>query len=453
MVFDPRDLSLWKTGEAAAIPLQIHPLQHWPDGSCQWALLDFLVSAAPRETVEIRLSHGASPGAPEPMRLVKEERQWTVDTGAARFDIPLDRFAPFRRIKIGGRSILGEAGALCFLEGARDGEVFFPWIWDAGVECRGPVRTTLNLTGWFASEEGSVPATFAARLHFYAKQSICQVDFAIVNPRAAHHHEGLWDLGDPASFLFQDLSLHIPMPRLVVGNSFQFRFRETPFDGFQRAEGNAHSFFRIHQESSGGKNWRSPVHVNREGEIPLLFQGYRVFQNSEPISEGRRANPFVGWESEAGSAGVGVRHFWQNFPKALVLDSKGITVGLFPRRHGDLHELQGGERKTHSVFFHFFKKEITENALRWMESPLVPTLPPEWYEKTKVFPYFSASKADPDSFFGQIIQTAVEGKNSFFQRRERVDEYGWRNFGELYADHESVNHTGNSICLPLQQSV
>lgn len=444
MVSDPQGLSVGKAGESAPIPLQIHPLRHWPDGSCQWVLLDFLVSADPKETVEILLFHGASPGAPEPMRLEKEENCWIVDTGAARFEIPLDRFAPFRRVEIGDQSILGEGGGLCFLEGARDGEFFFPWIRKAEVECRGAVRTTVNLKGWFSSEEGKIPAAFEGRLHFYARQSICRVDFAMVNPRAAHHHGGLWDLGDPASFLFHDLSIHVPMPRSAGENSFQFRFRETASDGLQKLDGDAHSSFRIHQESSGGKNWRSPVHVNREGNIPLLFKGYRVFQNSEPMSEGGRANPFAGWESETGSAGVGVRHFWQNFPKSVSLDSKGITVGLFPRGHGDLHELQGGERKTHSVFFHFSKEKLPENALRWMESPLVPRLPPAWYEKTGVFPYFSASNADPDSFVAQVLQTAIEGENSLFQRRERIDEYGWRNFGELYADHESVNHTGET---------
>src|SRR5690606_17765134 len=29
-------------------------------------------------------------------------------------------------------------------------------------------------------------------------------------------------------------------------------------------------------------------------------------------------------------------------------------------------------------------------------------------------------------------------------RREIVDEYGWRHFGDLYADHEAVGHVGTT---------
>ena len=42
----------------------------------------------------------------------------------------------------------------------------------------------------------------------------------------------------------------------------------------------------------------------------------------------------------------------------------------------------------------------------------------------------------------RLILTAVEGNNTFFDRREVIDEYGWRNFGDLYADHEAVAWKG-----------
>src|SRR5439155_24007977 len=37
---------------------------------------------------------------------------------------------------------------------------------------------------------------------------------------------------------------------------------------------------------------------------------------------------------------------------------------------------------------------------------------------------------------------AIEGSDTFERKRERIDEYGWRNFGDLYADHEAVSHPG-----------
>ena len=41
------------------------------------------------------------------------------------------------------------------------------------------------------------------------------------------------------------------------------------------------------------------------------------------------------------------------------------------------------------------------------------------------------------------MQAALEGAHAFDAKRERVDEYGWRNFGDLYADHEAVQHAGH----------
>ena len=40
------------------------------------------------------------------------------------------------------------------------------------------------------------------------------------------------------------------------------------------------------------------------------------------------------------------------------------------------------------------------------------------------------------------VASIVEGENSFLAKREIIDEYGWRNFGDLYADHEAVHHDG-----------
>jgi len=35
----------------------------------------------------------------------------------------------------------------------------------------------------------------------------------------------------------------------------------------------------------------------------------------------------------------------------------------------------------------------------------------------------------------------IEGEHTFERKREVIDEYGWRHFGDIYADHEAVRHT------------
>ena len=38
-----------------------------------------------------------------------------------------------------------------------------------------------------------------------------------------------------------------------------------------------------------------------------------------------------------------------------------------------------------------------------------------------------------------MVDAAITGPQSFEQRREIIDEYGWRNFGDLFADHEAIH--------------
>ena len=47
-----------------------------------------------------------------------------------------------------------------------------------------------------------------------------------------------------------------------------------------------------------------------------------------------------------------------------------------------------------------------------------------------------------------LVNSAISGDNDRSeQRREMIDEFGWRNFGELYADHESVDGSGHATRL------
>ena len=39
----------------------------------------------------------------------------------------------------------------------------------------------------------------------------------------------------------------------------------------------------------------------------------------------------------------------------------------------------------------------------------------------------------------------IGGPNSFFSKREKIDEYGWRNFGDVYADHETWLNTTDEL--------
>jgi hypothetical protein len=80
-------------------------------------------------------------------------------------------------------------------------------------------------------------------------------------------------------------------------------------------------------------------------------------------------------------------------------------------------------------------------------SPVEIALSPEWVEQTGVISYFSAEVEGQGRLCQEYVANVIKGSNSFFAKREIIDEYGWRNFGDQYADHEAVNHSDSSLFI------
>ncbi len=147
---------------------------------------------------------------------------------------------------------------------------------------------------------------------------------------------------------------------------------------------------------------------------------------------------------ERGEVGIAVAvpYFWQNFPRAIEADGDTLTLRLCPRQYADVHELQGGEQKTHTFFVAFAPDGVTDEPLHWCRAPLLPHAAPEWYCQAEAMPYLVPRSQDPHSDYLRLVDAAIEGNDTFEHKREVIDEYGWRHFGDIYGDHEAVFHKG-----------
>ncbi len=202
--------------------------------------------------------------------------------------------------------------------------------------------------------------------------------------------------------------------------------------------------FEIYQDSSGGENWRSRNHVDRYGEVPLQYRGYRV-RSAEGESAGLRASPVVSVRSPAGTVTAAIPEFWQQFPKAIDTEGGTLNLRLFPAQSSDLFELQGGEQKTHTIWLHFSRTEGSAiDFLSWVHRPARVRCTPDWYAGSGVIPYLAPRQPNQSNPYESFITNAIEGSRSFAARREVIDEYGWRNYGEVYADHEGAYYPGES---------
>jgi hypothetical protein len=427
-----------RKGDGAPVSLQVRTLDRWSDRSVKWALLEFFASvgAGMTEAYEVSCSDPPCGEAVEGIRIRKEREHLDIDTGEAAFRLDAARFLPFSSVRAEGATILREADCRTSILDA-SGVEHEPRIESIEVEHSGPLTATVSVRGFFAPVSGVRYCDFLSRVTFYRGLSVTRIDFTIRNSRAAKHRGGMWDLGDEGSIHFRDLAM-----RFRIGSTPDCRITWTPEPGEPEKSAVARSF-GIYQDSSGGKNWKSPNHVDRYGNVTNAFRGYRISLDDRLVLEGERASPVLSVDRGDARVIVCLPYFWQNFPKALDVRDGELFVRLFPGQHRGDYELQGGEQKTHTIYLGYEGgKDRDGRRLHWVHDPLRPVVSPEWMAETEVFPYLVRAANDPNRTYNALMADVVEGDRSFFARREIIDEYGWRNFGDLYADHETQYYEG-----------
>lgn len=443
-LFDPRDLVLLNS-QSERRAVQVEVLSRWFDGSLKWALFDFQADVGARETARYLIQRTQSVLAAQPAQdlVVKQSSDFLeVHTGSAIFFIGTDTFKPFDRVVVGGRHVAdGSAGGISLIDDG--GYEYLPKISDISVETLGPLRVTLKVVGKLCASDQKTFADFISRLSFYADSSFVAMTFTLRNSRAARHPGGLWDLGDEGSVYFKDLSLRIALNEDEKGRIF---WSERP--GKPPVEINGRRF-DIYQDSSGGKNWNSSNHVNRFGKVASTFPGHRVTADDVVLEKGDRISPTLSLRGKERGISAVIEGFWQNFPKAMEIEDNKLTLRLYPRQFQDAYELQGGEQKTHTIYLSFDGAGDRPTELEWVHDRLAPRASASWYAGAKVFDYLTPRRPDEQNpksvaLLENLVDVAVSGANTFFDRREIIDEYGWRNFGEIYADHEAVGHTGDA---------
>lgn len=442
-LFDSDQLDVLNQG-GAKIPTQIQVLGRWPDRSFKWLLVDFLANLQAGELANFTLisrdqneAHTIPLDQSSTLSWQDKEEEWVVSTGNATFLIPKSVFFPFSSIQVNEVELLSISDSTIRLID-RGGKLYAPVIENWLIEQSGPLRVTLLAEGNFWLNSVKSPLFFKARLTFFAGLTCVCIELLLRNQKSAIHADGLWDLGDAGSFFFKDLSIDFQLADSID----QLKWHAEVLDEVCSATPKE---WTLYQDSSGGENWKSPNHVDYSGNLSVGFCGYRVetYQNDKLVrlAQGRRATPTLHLINATHWLGATVQDFWQNFPKAIRYRENKLSIGLFPSEGKKYFELQGGEQKRHTLFLDIGLAS-QGTVLAQLQYPVQAWVDPAWIEQTEAVPYFVAQQNDSNQSYTQYIDSIIEGPNSFFNKREIIDEYGWRNFGDLYADHEAVFHPG-----------
>lgn len=396
------------------LPCQPKVLSQWPGGSIRWLSLAFPVSMNPHASLCLLLTPAPAPtNASAALSVTLDDTTCSVDTGAQIFRLDQNNLYWQTGDVTSQVELIDTQGQRLQARIANGWQV---------VE-NGPVFLHLRAQGEWHDGSGDEFVRFDCHLRFQRDGTTVVAELGIHNPRRARHSGGLWDLGDSGSVHLRSLSI---VSQTAGGGPIELQ----PAADTDVITTPAQDSLHIYQHSSGGEQWQSKNHVDAQGNVTTRFRGYQIHHQGNTIASGYRASPIL----RSKGIQISLKHFWQQFPSALSAHAGTLTAALFPPDEARTYELQPGERKYQICYLDYSDRP---GALAWTRAPLQPTLAAAHYQACNVFPWFCT-----DTMPGPLealIQRGIDGPSNFFHKREIIDEFGWRNFGDLFADHETRN--------------
>jgi len=132
-------------------------------------------------------------------------------------------------------------------------------------------------------------------------------------------------------------------------------------------------------------NWKDAVW---KPGVPAL-RGYRVMQGEKEVASGHFAAGWAAVQTPQGLLVACVRHFRQNWPKAVEVRPGRLVLRLWPQYwqgHGGLHWLDDLQRKAHDLSFRTLPASAgareAEAASRAFDAPLFAHCGHEWYRQS-----------------------------------------------------------------------
>lgn len=406
----------------AHLPAQTEVLNRWSDGSVRWMLTRFVAGRiAPGRTActlirpEKRAQHFAGTTSLRP----------DGDSLILNISDPhnaTDENLQIKPILIGNN---GQPLELAFndIENHSTGEVCCEFVVSANVKNVSNVSLKLRIEVWPHS-------------------GLIRTDTQIRNSGRAEHKGGLWDLGDNGSFVFG--GLHIELGTRIQSGQIQWRTETTN----QIRQCESDKAVAIVQHGSGAASWANTNHVDENNQSTVACRGYRAVASSGNL-RGYRSEPCINISDAETRLAVAIPEFWQQFPAGLSSNNGTVTVGLFPEAEGP-YELQGGEQKNKTACMAIAAATDEFVGLDWVYQQPRMIQSAEWVRRCNTIQWLPATIQFEDSAhsrFQKYLTEATTGNFSTTARRNKIDEYGWRNFGDVPADHEQTNYAGSNTVI------
>lgn len=437
--------------QSRIIPITIKALNYWPDSSYKWLEIAFVLSSAEDElSLKVSNSSVSTLSTPESQGIEFSQQHNGIDILCNQQNFVLSSNTPGlpwlkttateEHDAAQGLVILDENNRVYTAKGQLKSVEQFKD--PHSVQCLGLQVVT---EGSFENTVHSAKVSqlrFTLRSTFNDGSPFVKCELEIHNTAAALHQSGQWDLGDPASVKIAGIKLPFAINN-TAGISLNIA------DTVQQNFTNEH--WSLTQYSSGGDNWQSPNHVDETNQVPLLFKGAQLTINQKLSAEIFRPCPSVtvAQINPHQSIQLAMENFWQAFPNKISGMGKTIEFDFLPGHSGAIQELQAGEKLTKTLWIALGSQDDTQ--LNWVFNKPIIYLEQDWYDKCGVVNSLAINLGTANLAssheIGRLMQSGLLADNNFFSKREQIDEYGWRNFGDLFADHETAGYSGNELFI------
>jgi len=377
------------------MPLQTESLARWPDGSIRWLLLDFQIDLAAKEKKTLALRYG-----PKVRRAAVEKPMRVTKQADGQVAIDLGGEGA-------GHPIIVSGGAEGILLQDEKGREFRPLGPDQiEIEQSGPVRVCLRSSGSHA-HDGARMFRYVTRVHGWRGQPYMRMFYTFINDdqnvlmaRIRKLELRTWKLGFAGEALLLD-GKAVPRGRLLQVDENHYLLDGRPAGG--------------------------------------------------------RACGWAATGSEGAGIAVGLRGFWQNWPKAIDCEPGRLSLELCPELpaglydgkpleeenklyyalRGGVHTFKVGVAKTHEIWVRYLDGKPDAKQLgaffQAAEEPLLAVAEPAYISATKALGELPPADPTSEKYAGYDAWLS-RGLDHHLKRRDKDREYGMLNYGDWYGE-------------------
>ena len=329
------------------LPLQSRILATWPDGSAKWVLLDFPFELGPGEKRELVLESSNASGT-------RDTKPQGLPAGAGGPNLVTTNSSGDLEANTGPLSLSFSRSGIGFLRTikVRQGQQYSTAAQDAlapslrlrpdtagtnllvlppdevVIEENGPLRAVVKAGGWVVAGGTNRLVKYLTRVSAFAGSSRLHVQHTITQ-------------------LSEKKMLHLEDHSLALRVSARGAARYL-FGGARGAHSGA---ITSDQDLAAGSPSRDAPGANSLRQFSEA--AYEFTRNGQKAGNGFKAPGWVCYQRTNGSVLLSVKHFWQQYPKALEIDGDLVTAGLYPAQSLGSFELDQGLAKTHELLLLF----------------------------------------------------------------------------------------------------